>query len=70
MRSTLHAHCCCCSFCQAGALLVVGSLPWQKEVLCTELMRHDPDVPMPADISAEVGGEFTQWVGLDEYGGG
>jgi hypothetical protein len=39
---------------QAGALLIVGCLPWQKEVLCAELARHDLDVLLPADISAEV----------------
>ena len=36
---------------QAGALLIVG---WQKEVLYAELARHDLDVLLPADISAEV----------------
>lgn len=39
---------------QTGALLIVGCLPWQKEVLLAELARHDQNVLPPADISAEV----------------
>ena len=40
---------------QAGVVLVLGAAPWQRSVICDELARHDPSVPLPADINNEVG---------------
>ncbi len=39
---------------QAGVLLVLGAMPWQREVLCAELAWHDPHVAQPFDINTDV----------------
>ncbi|KAL6745331.1 ERCC4 protein, partial [Haematococcus lacustris] len=39
---------------QAGVLLVLGAQPWQREAVCAELQRHDPEVTCPVDINSEV----------------
>lgn len=39
---------------QPGVVLVLGATPWQRELLCAELARHDASVPPPADVNNEV----------------
>jgi DNA excision repair protein ERCC-4 len=34
--------------------LIVGSQPWQRDLLCQELARTDPTAAFPTDITAEV----------------
>ncbi|GAX84863.1 hypothetical protein CEUSTIGMA_g12284.t1 [Chlamydomonas eustigma] len=44
----LHAHS------QPGAVLILGCQPWQKEIICREVVRHNSAVKPPLDINNEV----------------
>lgn len=37
-----------------GCVLVLGAQPWQRALICSELARHDPGLPLPLDITNEV----------------
>lgn len=48
MLLRLHAHS------QPGVVLILGCQPWQKELLCREVKRHDPSIEPPVEINNEV----------------
>ena len=49
-----------------GCVLVLGAAPWQRQLICSELARHDPALPPPLDITNEVPAAER----LALYGGG
>ncbi|KAG1666401.1 hypothetical protein FOA52_006510 [Chlamydomonas sp. UWO 241] len=44
----LHAHS------EAGVVLILGAQPWQKDIVCREVVRHDAAVAHPVEINADV----------------
>jgi hypothetical protein len=43
-----------CHYHRSGVVLVLGCQPWQRDLICAEVARHDPAVPHPVDINADV----------------
>lgn len=40
---------------QPGVVLILGCAPWQVDLICKELQRHDAGMTPPVEITNEVG---------------